>query len=207
MDSLQITKPAAELLRSMIVSCGNINCFEAMDVLENVSNTVEYDSIAKIPEYSYRLKAFERLEKYAELNHLSRIDVYDVAMYFGGEYHISVFDDFAHEGVLARYLGEVGEDFGLVGHVLLPLVGMKYVNREFEIEIQGAFCINPGEPGVPCFHLGLIMNVPLELEQAKKILDTQYHNAVFLDHLRRLPKTITIPKEYFHALNCIVEKK
>jgi hypothetical protein len=205
-SNLQITKSACWLLRAMIVSCGNINCFEAMKNLEGVEGTVNYESIAKIPEYSYRLKAFERLEKFAELNNLTTIDLFDVAMYFGGDYHISVFEDFAHEGVLARYLGEVGEHFGLVGHVLLPLERNCYMNKEFEFEIEGAFVINPDEAGVPCFHLGLIVNIPLADSQVNKLLEVQYNNETFHYHLEKLPKKIHIPREYFTALNCIAER-
>lgn len=217
MSELRITKPAVRLLRSMIVSCGNINCFEAMKVLDSVEGTIDYDAIAKIPSYSYRLKAFERLEKYAQINNLKLIDLFDVAMYFGGDYHISLFEEFAAHAVLARYLGEVGDDFGLISHVLLPLTkssslrGTKqssffYRNHEYEFEIKGAFHINPKSEGIPCFHLGLIVNVPLTDAEIDQILDVQYKNEVFREHLSALPEVIEIPKEYYQALNCIATK-
>lgn len=207
MSKLRITSDAVRLLRSMIVSCGNINCFEAMKVLDSVDETVDYDLIAKVPNYSYRLKAFERLEKYAEMNHLETIELFDVACYFGGDYHISLMDEFAAHAVLARYLGEVGEAFGLVSHVLLPLEGTTYKNHEYQFDIQGAFHIDPSSPGIPCFHLGLIVNVPITEKQKDEILEVQYHNEVFREHLAELPPVINIPKEYYQALNCIAEKK
>ena len=203
MPKLQITLGGIQLLRSMIVSCGNFDCFEAIAVLESVEGTVDFDTIAKIPNYSYRLKAFERLEKYAEENKVSTLGVYDVAAYFGGDFHINIMDEFSAHAGLARYFGESA---GLVTHVLLPLTGNKYINHEFEIEFLGTYCINPDQNGVPCFHLGLVVNVPLTAEQVQTILETQYQNKVFRGYLKEMPRKLNIPPEYYTALNCLVLK-
>jgi hypothetical protein len=200
MPKLQITLPAARLLRAMIVSCGNIDCFEAIKVLEKVDDTIDFDDISKIPDYSYRLKAFERLEKYAEDNRLTALSVYDVAAYFAGDYHISIMDEFSAHAGLARYFGESA---GLVTHVLLPLVGTKYINQEYEIEFRNTYCINPDEPGIPCLHLGLVVNVDITQPEVRTILDGQYNNKIFREYLSETPAVIDIPKEYYTALNCL----
>jgi len=203
MSKLRITLDAVKLLRSMVVSCGNIECFTAIKVLESVGDTVDFDVIAKVPDYTYRLKAFERLEKYAADNRLDVLDVYDVAAYFGGDFHISIMDEFTAHAGLARYFGEAA---GLVTHVLLPLSDSKYINHEFTVVFRNTYCINPSEAGVPCFHLGLVVNVPLTAEQVQSILDMQYRNKTFTGYLVETPKVIDIPKEYYTALNCLVDR-
>lgn len=203
MSNLRITLDAVKLLRSMVVSCGNIECFEAIKVLESVDNTVDFDTIAKVPNYSYRLKAFERLEKYAAEKKLNVLAVYDVAAYFGGDFHISIMDEFTAHAGLARYFGEAA---GLVTHVLLPLSESKYINHEFEVEFRNTYCINPREIGVPCFHLGLVVNVPLTAKEVQSILEVQYKNQTFLGYLAATPEVIDIPHEYYTALNCLVSK-
>lgn len=200
---LRITLGAVKLLRAMVVSCGNIDCFEAIKVLESVGQTIDFDVIAKVPDYTYRLKAFERLEKYARDNSLEVLEAYDVAAYFGGDFHISIMDEFTAHAGLSRYFGE---SVGLVTHVLLPLTGTTYTNHEFNVSFKGAYCLNPEEDGVPCFHLGLIVNVPLTKNQVHKILEAQYVNSIFRTYLEQLPPTIEIPKEYFIALNCLVDR-
>jgi hypothetical protein len=90
MKDLLITPAAAKLLRSMVVSCGSSNCFETMRLLDEVEETTELEPIAKIEGYGYRLKAFERIYRFAREQNLEVIDVFEMAWYFGSNLHIQI---------------------------------------------------------------------------------------------------------------------
>jgi hypothetical protein len=171
-----------------------------MKMLGAVKDTVPYDSIARIEGYGYRLRVFERLQHYANEQGLTTLDVGDVARYFGGVLHINIMAEHAGHAGLARFLGEAA---GLVTHVLLPLEGKTYRNAGCEIVFENVCELNPGEPGVPCFHLGVVVNVPLAPTEVREILEAQASSKVFTDYLREVGPIVRIPKEYYYALNCL----
>jgi len=195
-----IAEKAAKLTRSMIVSCGSIGCVATMALLDQVQGTVPYDSIARIEGYGYRLKVFERLQYYANQQGLETIEVADVARYFGGRLHIDIMCEHAGHAGLARFLGEAA---GLITHILLPLEENVYRNAGREIVFEDAYTLNPRESGIPCFHLGVIINVPIEATVAKEILAEQAASPAFVDYLAQVDSVVRIPNQYYQALNCL----
>jgi|GEM_PF-1747379 len=199
-----ITCEAAKLIRSMVVSCGSTGCVATMKLLDSQTGTVPYDSISKIEGYSYRLKVFERLQHYANQEGLKTIEVADVARYFGGTLHIDIMCEHASHAGLARFLGEAA---GLVTHVFLPLEGRTYRNAGQEIIFENTYELNPGKPGVPCFHLGVVINVPISASVVREILAEQAGSEAFVDYLKEIDSTIVIPEQYYYALNCLAHKE
>jgi hypothetical protein len=204
MKDLLITPAGAHLLRSMVVSCGSVNCVETMRLLEQVGETTELGPLAKIEGYGYRLKAFERIYRFAAEQNLEIINAYEMAWYFGSNLHIKIMSENAGHAGLARFLGEAA---GLVTHVLLPLNEQnEYVNADKRVKFNNVFYVNKNEPGIPCFHLGVVVNVPITKEQADSILREQANNSVFVEYLKELPDEINIPTEYYEAVYCLAKK-
>lgn len=204
MDDLLITPGGAKVLRAMIVSCGNSGCFEAIRDLEAVSKDLPLSAVALDADGNWRMSVFQRLGWFAADENLKLLDIFDIARYFGGQLHIEIIERLADHAGLGQFFGR---EIGLVTHVLLPLDGTKYQNGSFKLNFNKSIVFNPQEKGVPCYHLGVIVNIPLTKEQKNAILTEQATSKTFMSALRKTSgKTIEPPSEYLAALNCTVEK-
>ncbi len=76
---LQITKEAAVVLRSMIVTCGSTGCFEAMKALDAVNNEASLLEIGLDKNGNWRMSVFQRLQWYASENNIGRFEKEDIA--------------------------------------------------------------------------------------------------------------------------------
>lgn len=200
---IMITLGAAKVLLGMITSCGNYGCFRAIENLRQVTGTVSLASVG-MEDGQWLMAAFSRLKEFAVEEGITTLDTFDVARYFGGNMHIEIFRRHPSAG-LGEYLGPYA---GLVSHVLLPLdPDMVYRNAGFEVGFAGyEINYNPKEKGVPCYHLGVVVNIPLTKHQVEVIKAEQKASKPFIEALSKLKGPIVPPTEYYKALTCTLRK-
>jgi uncharacterized protein (DUF3820 family) len=199
-----ITPDGAKVLRAMIVSCGSAGCFEAVKNLEAVTETVPLSSVGMDASGHWLMAAFSRLKDFAVDEGVVELDTFDVARYFGGAMHIRIMDAISDHAGMGQYLGPY---VGLVSHVLMPLTGGIYQNGALVVDLGGKYLtFNPNEKGVPCYHLGVVVNIPLSKEEVAIILADQAKSKAFTSAIAKLKGPIIPPDDYFQALTCTVNK-
>jgi hypothetical protein len=188
----------------MIVSCGSAGCFEAVKNLEGVTKTVPLTSVGMDKQGHWLMAAFSRLKDFAIEENVSNLDTFDIARYCGGAMHIRIMDAISDHAGMGQYLGPY---VGLVSHVLMPLTDGVYRNGKLMVDFGGKYLtFNPEEPGVPCYHLGVVVNIPLTEAEVAVILDAQAKSKTFTSAIAKLKGPIIPPDDYFQALTCTVEK-
>lgn len=199
-----ITALGAKALRAMIVSCGQAGCFRAIELLEAVTEDVPLNSIGIDEAGKWRMAAFARLSDYAQERGLGVLDYINVVEYFAGAKHIDIFSRTPDAG-MGKYVGPYA---GLVSHVLLPLDSdLTYRNSKYKVGFDGhTVHFNPEETGVPCYHLGVVVNFPLTSQEVAKIKAEQLSAEPFRRALEKISDPIVPPVEYWEALNCTVAK-
>ena len=203
MSDIMITPGGAKVLRAMIVSCGSAGCFAAIKLIEAVTEPVALTSVGLDASGHWHMAAFSRLKDYAVDRGLTLLDTYDIARYFGGQAHIDIIHAIADHAGLGEYLGPY---VGLVSHVLLPLKEGAYRNVDLRVDFDArAIVVNPEDSGVPCYHLGAIVNIALSPKQVAEILAEQRKSEAFVTAVKKIKGPIVPPEEYWEALNCTVK--
>jgi hypothetical protein len=193
-----ITPRGAKCLRAMILSCGTAGCFEAIKMLESVSQKTSLTEIGLDKSGEWRMSAFQRLQWYANDKEIKKFDAEEIVRYFGGTLHIEIMERIANHAGLGQYLGK---DVGLVTHVLLPLQDGKYQNAGHTLEFENFIHLNPKEPGKSFYHLGAVVNVEVNSKVVRDILAEQARSEIFIKSLEKISGTvIKPPKEYLAGL-------
>jgi hypothetical protein len=199
-----ITPAGAKVLRAMIVSCGSAGCFEAVKNLEAVAETSPLATVGMDAQGHWLMAAFSRLKDFAVDEGIGELDTFDIARYFGGAMHIRIMDAISDHAGMGQYLGPY---VGLVSHVLMPLTDGVYRNGKLLVDFGGKYLtFNPEEPGVPCYHLGVVVNIPLTKAEVEVILEAQANSETFTSAIAKLKGPIIPPDDYFQALTCTVQK-
>jgi hypothetical protein len=198
MDTLVLAPSGAKVLRAMIISCGNRECFKAAEILDSVTAEMPFLEVALNKEGAWHMKAHERLYNFCQKKKIRTINAFEAAWYFGGSEHIEIMKRYGGHAGLGEFLGA---DAGLVSHTLLPL-GSELIYENSGKKIQFQKFVDLGGDGVPCFHLGVVVRIPLSESEVSVIKDEQSANKDFMNALLKCGDTIVPPHEYFEALNC-----
>lgn len=199
-----ITPQGAKVLRGMIVSCGSAGCFEAIRLLEGIRVRVPLTAVGLDQSGNWRMAAFSRLKDYAVAEGIRVLDAWEVIHYFGGRHHIDIMERIADHAGIGQYLGPHA---GLVSHVALPLADGLYQNNEHTLSFGGQLLeYNPDEEGIPFYHLGVVVRVPLTNDQLSRIKAEQLESEAFTRALTKIADPIVPPPEYWEALTCTVRK-
>lgn len=199
-----IDSKAALVLRQLILTCGSAGCFESMKRLEAVKGATSLAEIGRDDDGHWRMSVFQRLLWYANEHRLERFEVDDLVRYFGGTLHIDIMDRLADHAGLGQYLGR---DVGLVTHVLLPLSGNSYSNGGYSVSFDNLLELNPEEGGARFYHLGAVLNIPVNPGVIRDIELEQFGSEAFVRSLQRLNgQTIRVPDDYLKGLSCTSEK-
>jgi hypothetical protein len=193
-----LTVEAAKVLVALIASCGTLGCKTSIGLLKSVSQDVSLASIGLDENGGWRMGVFSRLFEFSKERDLKKIDTSELVSYFSGTFHIEYFR--RHPGAgLGNY---IGPDAGLVTHVLLPLDSdFVYRNQGFELSLgKEAVFYNKKEVGIPCYHLGVIINLPISEHQKEVILAEQANSKPFMAALAKVKGPIVPPADYLIAL-------
>jgi len=196
MKSRMIDPGGARALETMVLSCGNIvDCQEMMRKLSNVRVTVPLEAIGTRSDGTW-YTPFWRLNEFAHEWGIEKIGAYEVVAYFGSGKHAEIM-----QGAGAAKIGQyLGQDIGLVTHVAMPL-GEDLVYRNGDRELRFANHLDLGGQGVPIYHLGAIVRLPISPEQVEAILEEQRTSPLFWEALKRISRTeIELPPEYLEGV-------
>lgn len=196
MKRVFLTPQGARALETMVLSCGNIaDCRDMMRKLSHIRANVSLDAIGRLPSGRWYVP-FERLYAFSLDWGIERIGAYEVVAYFGSNKHAEIM-----RGAGAAKIGQyLGQDVGLVAHVAMPLDG-DLVYRNCGHELRFTNHLDLGGQGVPIYHLGAIVRLPLDPEQVKAILDEQRNSQLFWEALMRISGTeIELPAEYLEGV-------
>lgn len=198
MDIL-VNKKGAKVLAAMITSCGSLDCRETTKLLLAVEDSVTLFSVGMKEDKMWRLAAFERIYRFCQKHKITELGEWEIAWYFGSDFHV---DEMLRGGY--RKLGDyLGYDKGLVAHILLPLnESLEYENLGKKVLFEDMLFLNPGEEGIPCYHLGLVVNIPLSQDQVKKIKESQADSKEFKESLLKITDSIKPPRNYLEGLKC-----
>ncbi len=202
MKNIKITPKAAQLLRAMIVSCGNLDCFDSVQLLHAIRSVVDYSPIAQKVDGTWRMRVFERLFNFVVEQKETVITSNLVAWYFGGQYHIEIMYRLGGHAGLGEYLGAAT---GLITHTLLPL-DKEYNYKNKQIALQFANYVDLGGEGAPFYHLGVVVRAKIDSKIIETIKEEQAKSEHFLNAVSKINEPIKIPAEYFEALNCTAKK-
>lgn len=203
MDDIIITLAAIRVLVALIASCGTLGCKTSIGLLKSATTDMSLASLGIDESGGWRMGVFDRLSTYAKKRGISTLDVIDVVSYFSGSDHIEYFRVHPSAG-----MGEfVGPSAGLVTHVLLPLdPDLIYRNAGYEISFDGRTILyNKGASGTPCYHLGVVVNIPLTKDQVEGILAEQRASEPFMSALSKIKGPIVPTEEYWQALSSTVK--
>lgn len=194
-----INKKGAKVLAAMITSCGSLDCRETTKLLMTVEEPVDLLSVGMKENGMWRLAAFERIYRFCQKHNLSELSEWEIAWYFGSDFHV---EEMLRGGY--RKLGDyLGYDIGLVAHLLLPLEkDLSYLNLDKKITFEDMLFLNPEEEGVSCYHLGLVVNIPLTDAQVAKIKESQGSSREFKESLLKISNSIRPPRNYLEGLKC-----
>lgn len=193
---------AARFVREMLSSCGNKSCDEAMSKLGLARAPISLSSFIDRESGSWMKPVFGSLQGFANDEGLYSLGVREVVRYFSGKHHIeAMIRKATHaEPGISNISVLMGLDAGLVLDVLLPLNDGHYRNGGYDIDLGEFVTVNPDVPGVPCYHRGLVVNVPLAPAEVADILGEQSRVADFMAALSRLKSPIQLPPNYLEAL-------
>jgi hypothetical protein len=194
---IYLNPDAARLVREMLGSCGNQSCDEVMAKLGLARVPISLTGFMDRESGSWMKPVFGSLQGYARTEGLYSLGVREVARYFGGKHHIEAMIRKASRSNLGMILGL---DAGLVLDVLLPLVDGEYHNGRWQLDMGDFIVANPKEEGVPCYHRGLVVNLPLTPDDVIEILGEQQASEEFAAAIERLKGPIVLPPEYLEAL-------
>jgi hypothetical protein len=186
----------ARALASMVLSCGNItDCQEMMRKLSVISVTVPLDAIGIRADGTW-YTPFRRLHDFASEWGIKKIGAYEVVAYFGSDNHAQIM-----QGAGAAKIGQyLGQDVGLVCHVAMPLdKDLVYRNKEATLSFTNF--LDLGGSGVPIYHLGAIVRLPIGPEQIEAVLGEQRESKLFWEALSRISGSeIELPPEYLEGV-------
>lgn len=189
----------AGLLYWMLGSCGGDSCSPAMAKLKITKVSTALSSFTDSESGQWLKPVFGALQGYAIDEGISQLGAREVARYFGSQRHIdAMVPKVTHQQSSLAVM--MGWDAGLVLDVLLPLIDGHYQNGGVDLDLGDYVVVNPDDKGVPCYHRGLVVNLPLTPRDVMKILEEQHRSHIFMEALRRLKSPVKLPAEYLEAL-------
>lgn len=200
--TVYLNPDGAKLVREMLGSCGNKACDEVMHKLSLARIPISLTDFVDRESGQWLKPVFGSLKAYAKTEGIHYLGASEVARYFGGKHHIEGMIRKAagtHEGVnnLAVLMGY---NAGLVLDVLLPLTDGYYRNGNWFLDMGDYVIANPETEGVPCYHRGLVVNIPLAPDNVLGMLEEQRESKEFGAAIKRLKSPIQLPSEFLEAL-------
>lgn len=187
----------AGVMKGMIGSCANIlECERTIADLAAVTAPVPLRQVGERPDGTWR-SAFKRLDGFAAANNLESLGAFEVAWYFGSAKHVEIMQ---RSGGYRRFGDSLGFAKGLVSHVLLPLnEALEYQNLGCTVRFENLVDPQPSAQGVPCYHLGYVIRIPLSAEQVQQIKADQASSGEFVEALKRIKDPIKTPEAEYQA--------
>ena len=197
-----LTPDGAKLVHAMLGSCAADSCDVAMSRLSLVRVSTALQVFTDPESGSWQKPVFGSLQAYALAEGYYELGVKEVARYFAGRHHIeAMIRKATHtEPGISNISVLMGLDAGLVLDVLLPLNDGHYQNGGHDLDLGEFVVVSPESSGVPCYHRGLVVKVPLSPAEVADILEEQGQVAEFMAALSRLKSPVQLPPNYLEAL-------
>jgi hypothetical protein len=200
--SVLLLPAGAAIVKEALNSCGSNSCDEAVHKLGLARVPVPLSDFHDRKSGQWLKPVFGSLKAYAQTEGIHHLGASEVARYFGGKHHI--------EGMIRKAMNTgpgisnisalMGLDAGLVLDVLLPLTDGCYRNGDWVLDMGEYVIANPDVKGVPCYHRGLVVNIPLTADDVLAILKEQRESKEFGAAIERLKSPIQFPPEYLEAI-------
>lgn len=204
MKEIFLAPDGARVIDSMVLSCGNIvDCEVMRHRLKYIRVNVPLDAIGKGQNgvwFGPFLRLFEFCQN--QTPKIELIDGFQVVRNFAGDAHAT---HVLRSGSYIKFGQFLGEDLGVLTHIALILDKnhtFRIENREVKIKNY----VDLGGNGIPVYHLGTVVRVPLTDEQVTQIKSEQRQSKTLWKYLGRANgKTVTLTPETLAAIEA--EKK